>query len=164
MYARKGENQLTGLSLPWQEEDDATVGCGWIEQTHLLGAVVARQDDVHARAGTADLLYLGVVHFADAVGEGSGGVDDALRLHRPLFLRQRVTHFGAAQDFIAIGVLLLKQFLHLNVVSDGCAMSGGGESNSQTHAGVVLLTVVIKRWRRTACRFSTLGSAQGRLA
>lgn len=35
------------LALPWQEEDDATIRCGRIQQTHLVRAVVPGQDDVH---------------------------------------------------------------------------------------------------------------------
>lgn len=144
-YKSKKRNRrvLTGLTLPRQEENDATVGCGWVEQSHALRAVVTRQDDVHARAGTADRLDGRIVHLADAVGERTGRVDDALGLHVPLLIRQHVLQPGTAENFLAAGVLLLVKLLNLDMVGDSRAVTCGGEGHSQAHASVVLLTVVV---------------------
>lgn len=102
------KSKRTCLTLPWEEEDDATIGSGWIEQAHLLRAVVAGKHDVDTGAWAANLLYVRVVHLADAVSEGTGGIDDALGFDGPLPFGQVVTQLGSAEHFLSASVLLLQ--------------------------------------------------------
>ena len=61
-----------------------------VQQTHPLRRVVVRQDDVDAGWRTDDRIDRRVVHLPDVVGEGSGGVDDALGFRPPAFTWSRV--------------------------------------------------------------------------
>lgn len=131
------------MTLPWEEEDDSAVGSSWIEQAHLLRAVVAGKHDVDTGAWAANLLHFRVVHLSDAVGEWTGGVDDALRLDSPLLLAQVVAQLGSAEHFVSAGVLLLQQFLNFDVIRDSSTVTGGSQSHSQAHTGVILLSIVV---------------------
>ena len=54
---------------------------GGREGYHSLGREIAGQDDVHAAAGRDDFGRAdALVELADRVGEGTGGVDDALEV------------------------------------------------------------------------------------
>lgn len=76
-------------------------------------------------AGAADALHVGVVHFADGVREGAGGVDDALRRHRPLFPGDFVSDGDAAHHGPSRLVLRLQEVRDHDVVRDSCPMSRG---------------------------------------
>lgn len=131
------------LPLPGQEEDDAAVGSGGIQQTHLIGAIVARQYDMNSGTGAADALHRGVVHLADGVREGTGGINNALGLHGELLAGDMVLDLGSAQHLFASAVVLLQQLLHLHVIAHSGTVTSGSQRHRQTHPGIILLAIIV---------------------
>ncbi|GKT57296.1 hypothetical protein ColTof3_04635 [Colletotrichum tofieldiae] len=105
-----------GVALPRQEEDDAPVGRGGVDEAHLGRAVVAGQDHVDARGRGDDGLAAGVVHPAD-----------------------RVSHRGTAEPPVGVPA----QARDLHVVDHGGPVQGGRHADGHVHAGVVVGAVVV---------------------
>ena len=59
------------LTLPREEEDDAPIAGGWVQQPHGLGAVVARQHDVQTSTGHNESAGLRVVQVPYSVHKGA---------------------------------------------------------------------------------------------
>ena len=134
-----------GVALPGEEEDDAAVGGGRVDQAHLAGAVVAGEDNVHTGGGSDNVLAVLVVHLADGVGEGTGAVDDALGLDVKgarlvsVSLGDHVLEGSTAE--LAVRALLEGSDLH--VVHNSSTVEGGSHADRDVHAGVVVGTVVV---------------------
>lgn len=79
-----------GLTLPRQEENDSSVRSRGIQETHLFGTVITRQDNVHTRTRSTDRLHRGIVHLADRVCERTRRIDHALGVDCPRFVGEGV--------------------------------------------------------------------------
>lgn len=148
------------LLLPRQEEYNTTIRCRRIQQAHLFGTaieleqtlsingdgrtrsrtiddspIVAGKHDMHTGAGATDFVRLRVIHLANGIGEGTGGVDHAFGFHVPFLPRELLLHSSTAD----LSILVLQKFLDANVVGDGGSVSSGRHCDGQAHTGVILL-------------------------
>ena len=64
---------------------------------------------MYPRAGAADGFGFGVVHLSDGVGEGAGGVDDALGLDVPFLAGQLISETRSAHRLLAVRTALVVQ-------------------------------------------------------
>ena len=64
--------------MPWEEEDDAPVGGGGVEEAHGARGVVVGEGDVDAGGWLDDMLLVGVVELQEGISEGAGCVDYTL--------------------------------------------------------------------------------------
>lgn len=137
LFAVGGAHQH--VSGPGQEEQEPSVRRTHVDQSDTLGCVIRGEDDVDPARPVDDLLRLGVLEFAQFVGERSATEEDGLGLDREGVSGQDVSDH-CPNDLFAPPIS--KELDHFAVVGDGCAFASSCLRDRQIRPCIVVLALV----------------------
>ena len=128
-----------GVTFPGQEEDNSSITCGWIKETHVRWRIIIRKYDVDTSRWTDNVPRLAVIHLPDGVSEWPGGVDDTLGLDDKLLPCDPVPGLGSRDDSICFD-----QIQNLDMVGDGNCSAWMGSTLCLGTSNVITISLHLK--------------------
>ncbi len=124
--------------MPWNGEEDTTVGCVRDHDGGFGREKCLVKDDMHPLARDNAVRHCGVVHAEDGVGE------DACRVHRdPAADFDFLAAFHVPRHDTVHTPLCLQEMRHLHVVDRGSSQIGQGLSEIDGQPRIIELSIMI---------------------